>query len=167
MTTGFREYRDGTTYLVFHRSFTAPIADVWDSIVDPERLNRWFGRWTGDPASGTVQIEWTAEEGSPVATYAIEVCEPPTRLRLHSVHDDPAEVWTLDLGLSEADGVTTLAFAQLVDDPAVVTDIGPGWQYYLDRFEVARSGGDANTVRWGDDYLKYAAHYAKEFDLEA
>lgn len=102
-----------------------------------------------------------------MATYAIEVCEPPTRLRLHSVHDDPAEVWTLDLGLSEADGVTTLAFAQLVDDPAVVTDVGPGWQYYLDRFEVARSGGDANTVRWGDDYLKYAAHYAKEFDVEA
>ena len=49
----------------------------------------------------------------------------------------------------------------------MVTDVGPGWQYYLDRFEVARSGGDANTVRWGDDYLKYAAHYAKEFDVEA
>lgn len=167
MTTGFREDRDGTPYLVFHRSFHAPIADVWESIVDSDRLARWFGRWTGDPASGTVDIQWTAEEGQPTATYAIEVCEAPDRLRLHSVHDDPSEVWTLDLGLSEADGVTTLSFAQLVDDPATVTDVGPGWQYYLDRFEVARAGGDADSVVWGADYLSQGSHYAREFGLDA
>lgn len=83
---------------------------------------------------------------------------------MHSVNDDPAKVWTLDLQLSEADGVTTLSFAQLVDDPAIVTDVGPGWQYYLDRFDVARAGGDVDTVQWGDDYLQYGPAYAKEFD---
>lgn len=72
MTTGFREYRDGTAYLVFLRTYRAPITDVWDSIVDSDRLARWFGRWTGDPASGTVQVEWVAEQDAPVESYVIE-----------------------------------------------------------------------------------------------
>lgn len=166
MTTGFREYRDGTPHLVFHRTYTAPITDVWDSIVDPERLRRWFGTWTGDPATGTVQIQWTAEEGAPTDSYVIEVCDSPRRLRLHNVNDDPTQVWTLELGLTEADGETTLSFAQVLDDPSMVIDVGPGWQYYLDRLDLARAGGDADTLKW-EDYTQFGPVYAGEFGLES
>lgn len=166
MTTGFREYRNGTPYLVFHRTYTAPIQDVWDSIADPERMRRWFGTWTGDPSTGKVALQWTAEQDSPTETYVIEACDAPRHLRLHTDTDDPAKLWTLDLSLTESDGETTLSFAQLVDDPSMVTDVGPGWQYYLDRLEVARSGGDADSVNW-EDYLKYGPDYAREFELNA
>ena len=59
--TGFREERDGTTYLVFHREFRAPITAVWASVTEPERLQRWIGTWSGDPESGSVEFRMIAE----------------------------------------------------------------------------------------------------------
>ena len=35
------------------RTFHAPIDDVWAAVTEPERLARWLGTWTGDPATGT------------------------------------------------------------------------------------------------------------------
>lgn len=163
MTTGFRELRDGVPYLVFERRYRAPIIDVWDSITESERLGRWFGTWSGDPTSGRVTVVWTAEEGQPASDYEIEICDAPRRLRVHSVGDDTAEIWTLDLALSEAVGVTTLRFAQLVEPHVNVADVGPGWQYYLDRLDAARSGLDASTVSWGEEYLRLGERYAEEF----
>ena len=165
MSTGFREVRDGQPHLVYERRFTAPITDVWDSITESERLGRWFGTWTGDPASGRVKVSWTAEEGAPDETYVIEACEPPRRLRVRSENSDPSKVWTLDLALAEDAGVTTLRFAQVVDPTLDVVDVGPGWQYYLDRHGVAMSGGDPNTITW-EGYDQYGSHYAKEFGGE-
>ena len=37
-------------YVVFERTFRAPIDDVWAAVTEPERLERWIGTWTGDPA---------------------------------------------------------------------------------------------------------------------
>ena len=34
-------------------TFHAPIEDVWAAVTEPERLARWIGTWTGDPATGT------------------------------------------------------------------------------------------------------------------
>jgi hypothetical protein len=49
---------DGHT-LVLVRRFTAPIEDVWASVVDSERLSRWFGTWSGDPSTGSVMLTIT------------------------------------------------------------------------------------------------------------
>lgn len=163
-TLGYRELWDGVPHLVFHRQFRAPIADVWAAITEPDRLARWFGTWSGDPATGRVRVQWTAEEDAAAEEYVIDACEPPNHLRVHNDNPDPTQVWVLDLRLSEAGGVTTLVFAQLVDANVPVTDVGPGWQYYLDRLDVAFAGGDAGTVTW-DGYLDHGPHYAREFDL--
>lgn len=38
-------------HLQFRRSFPdTPITEVWSACTDPDRLGRWFGRWTGIPA---------------------------------------------------------------------------------------------------------------------
>lgn len=163
MNTGFRETRHGQPYLVFERRYHAPIADVWASLTESERLGRWIGTWTGDPSTGRVRLRLTAEEGAPEEDYQIEVCEPPQRLRVHNVNDDRAQVWTLDLELSESSGVTLLRFAQLVESHVNVADVGPGWQYYLDRLDAAESGGDADTITWGEQYTDLGEHYAKQF----
>lgn len=40
-------------------------------------LADWVDPWTGDPARGTLQMTWTAEEGSPVETAQIIACDRP------------------------------------------------------------------------------------------
>ena len=52
--TGRREERHGETFLVFERTFRAPIEDVWAAVTESDRLARWIGEWTGDPSTGSV-----------------------------------------------------------------------------------------------------------------
>ena len=102
---------DGGTTVVLTRRFPAPVEDVWASITESDRLARWFGTWTGDPADGSVMVTMNAEgEAVPASCYAIDVCEPPHRLVVRTVDDTGS--WTLSAELSEDDGTTTLVFAQ-------------------------------------------------------
>ena len=133
-------------------------------MTEPERLVRWIGTWSGDPASGTVQFRMTAEgediEAEPVTVHE---CDPPRRLVLSWVSGPPASgLWEIELDLAERDGVTTLTFAQRVPDTATGRDVGPGWEYYLDRLVAAHSGADVAAVAW-PDYEGMVGHYERLF----
>ncbi len=112
--TGRREHRDGKEFLVIERRFTAPIESVWAAVTEPERLARWIGTWTGDPASGAVDFRMLYEgEGPATEVFTILECEEPRRLAVTSTvpFDEGRLVeWHLTLDLTEAAGVTTLAF---------------------------------------------------------
>ena len=157
--TGRPETRDGQDYLVLTRTFTAPVEDVWAAITESERLGRWFGTWTGDPAAGRVRVRWSYEEEVGDEVYVIDVCEAPHRLRLHNRNDDPAQVWTLDLRLRQEGGVTVLDFAQVMSPDLPVTDVGPGWEYYLDRLQAALDGDDVDAVDFADFHPHQRDHY--------
>jgi len=160
--SGRREVREGTDYIVLTRTFRAPIQDVWAAVTEPQRLERWIGTWTGDPESGEVTFRMTAEgEDVEPETYRIEVCDPPRRLRTNSLTQGPeGQEWLLDLQLSEDDGTTTLTFAQAVTDPAVVAEVGPGWEYYLDRLVAAQAGDEVGAIDFEADYFPaMAEHY--------
>src|SRR5690606_32903031 len=86
--TGRPETRKGQDYLVLPRTLAASVDDVWAAITEPERLGRWFGTWTGDPATGQVRVRWDFEEEMADETYAIDACEAPHHLRLHNVNED-------------------------------------------------------------------------------
>ena len=76
--TGRLEQRDGTRYVVLERRFRAPIEDVWAAVTERERLERWIGTYTGDPATGAVMFRMTAEsEEAPEERMAIDSCVPP------------------------------------------------------------------------------------------
>ncbi len=158
---GRREDRHGTATVVIERTFHAPATDVWAAVTEPERLVRWIGTWSGDPASGTVQFRMTAEgediEAEPVTVHE---CEPPRRLVLS--WDSSGVVWHVELDLAEAGGVTTLTFAQRVPDTATGRDVGPGWEYYLDRLVAALSGAEVAAVAW-PDYEGMMDHYEALF----
>jgi uncharacterized protein YndB with AHSA1/START domain len=142
---------DGRDAVVFERTFRAPIDDVWAAVTESDRLARWIGTWSGDPASGEVRFRMTAEgDEYPENTYEIQRCEPPRRLTVRAV--DEVGVWTLDLALSAADGVTTLLFSQVVENPDLIEDVGPGWDWYLDRLVAAETGGDVAAVDFTADY---------------
>ena len=155
--------RDGRHVLVQTREFRAPIEDVWAAVTEPERLARWIGIWTGDPADGTVQFRMLFEgEEHQGESMEIRVCEPPHRLHLTSRVGE--EVWLLELDLSHADGVTTLTFSQPGVTQEQAGGVGPGWDYYLDRLVDAETGADPALRDFDRDYYPATAeHYTSQF----
>ena len=167
--TGRRGEDGDRDQVVFERSFTAPIADVWAAVTESSRLARWIGVWSGDPSTGSVQFRMTSEgEDVPESTYDIVRCDPPAALDLHSADD--YGVWDLGLRLEHdaASGITTLRFTQVVHDRTALESVGPGWDYYLDRLVAAETGGDVASISFDEAYYPaMQAHYAAladEFD---
>ena len=155
--TGRKDVAD-PSWVVFTRTFRRPVEEVWSAVTDPDALSRWIGTWQGDPASGEVEFAMTAE-GDDVTPERcrIDECRPPTLLQV--TLGGPA--WTLRLVLSEADGVTTLDFAQRLTDPELGASVGPGWDYYLDRLVAAVAGEDIGAVAWDGYYPALSDHYAR------
>jgi uncharacterized protein YndB with AHSA1/START domain len=127
------------TQLVLERRFNAAIEDVWLSVTDPASLGRWIGPWEGDATPGkTVRWQMAFEEGAPWCDATIEVCDPPRRLVVTT--NDAAGTWRLELSLTPRGESTLLTFVQHDIDGASAGDVGPGWEYYLDRLVASRQG---------------------------
>jgi uncharacterized protein YndB with AHSA1/START domain len=143
--------------LVLRRTFQAPAADVWASTTESERLGRWFGTWTGEPGAGsTVLVQMTAEGDVPPEPVHILECDPPARLVV-DVPQPAGPPWHLAVDLAEDGGTTTLTFTQRLDEGIDVADVGPGWEYYLDRLVASRAGDPMPDF---DGYLAaLGAHY--------
>lgn len=132
------------------REFRAPIEVVWAAVTEPERLARWIGTFTGDPASGHVEFVMTAEGATEPEDMEIRECDPPRVLRVTSHVGE--EDCSLDLLLQERDGITTLSFSQPDIDPVAAESVGPGWEYYLDRLVAAESDGVVEDIDFDRDY---------------
>lgn len=160
---GRRESVDGLDSVVLTRRFTAPVDDVWAAVTESDRLERWIGTWTGDPASGAVQFHMNAEgDGVPEETFEIVACEPPYRLVIDSWSEREQATWHFVLVLAEDAGTTTLTFSQSVPNAELAAGVGPGWSYYLDRLVAAETGGDVGALDW-EDYAAQAEHYLALF----
>lgn len=145
--------------IVLDRRFDAPATQVWAAVTESARLERWIGRWSGDPAEGRVLFTMTAEgDDVPAEEYAVEECSPPSRLVVRAPGPD-GEPWVLTLWLTEDAEGTTLHFAQQLSDAETAASVGPGWEYYLDRLVAAETGGDVGAVDFGDYYPALAADY--------
>lgn len=175
--TGRRETRGDADVLVLERTYRAKLDDVWAACTDPVRMQRWIGTWTGDPADGAISFRMTAEgEGVQAEIYDIEVCEPPRRFALrsreaHPFSEDgsgPRVHWALRLELAEVGGITTLTFVQALAQGSLsvdmVSSVGPGWEYYLDRLTAHLHGMDVNAVNW-TDYEPGASYYRTLFTI--
>lgn len=118
--------------LEFVRTYDIPMECVWSALTESDRVARWFGTWTGDPATGSIELLRTEDEGSTPQTVIILECRPPTRLVVDL--PSPDGTWRLSVSLRAQAGVTTLVFTQRLAEPYDASSIGPGWHYYLDRF---------------------------------
>jgi len=150
----------GVRTLVFHRRYPYPIEDVWSAVTDSERLARWFGSYQGvGVVGGTVALTMTAEEdagGEPSTVHIVE-CEPPGRL-LVELPESETGSWRIALTLSQEAGTTTLLFEQAVPPEMNMTDVGPGWHWYLDRLAASLVG--APMPDWDDYYPALKSAYA-------
>jgi uncharacterized protein YndB with AHSA1/START domain len=140
--------------LEFVRTYDEPATEVWSALTDPDRMARWFGTWTGDPATGTVQLHMV-EDTSPQPATIVE-CTPPTRLVVEVASADGP--WPLSVTLTEAGGVTTLVFVHRLAEPYDASGVGPGWHYYLDRLGAVVQDQPVPAV-WDDYFPRLADSY--------
>ena len=68
--TGY--YRDGR--IVIERRLDLSPGEAWDALTASEHTARWIGPWSGDPATGSIDLTMTAEEGSPSMPLRIDEC---------------------------------------------------------------------------------------------
>lgn len=148
---------DGIAVLVLTRDFPADAEVVWAAITEPDRLARWIGAFSGDPASGRVLFRMNAEGEAPPEAVDIEESDPPRLLavRTHSASNS----WQLRLTLADIDGGTRLTFTQPDIDPVEAESVGPGWEYYLDRLVAAESDGDVDGIDFDRDYYPAMLEY--------
>ncbi|QBS40060.1 SRPBCC family protein [Nocardia sp. CS682] len=154
--TGRLDRTDGKRDLILTRTYRAPIEDVWASVTESDRTARWFGPWKGEAGPGRkIQVQMALEEGQPWCDATIEVCEPPRRLGI--ITKDDYGTWHLEAELTETDGVTELVFTHHLDPEAKISEVGPGWEYYLDALGAART--DADRPDFEDYYPSMKQYY--------
>jgi uncharacterized protein YndB with AHSA1/START domain len=139
------------------RRFGASTEDVWAAVTDSPRLERWIGRWEGDPKSGRVRFITTAD-GDEVAAQDVEIleCAPPHRLSVTMTEGETRWCPRIELR-HETDGTILLFTLNIVQD---VASVGPGWEYYLDRLVAVIEERDPASVNWDDYFPKMSEHYA-------
>lgn len=127
--------------LAVERTLPSPPEQVWATLTEPDRTAQWFGVWKGEPGEGrTVHVRSGFEEGTPWNDVLIRTCRPPAQLGV--AMGDEAGAWVLDVTLAPVAGGTQVTLTHHLPDAAMVGDIGPGWEYYLDMFVAAHSGGE-------------------------
>ena len=135
--------------LVLERVLPGSIDDAWASITESDRLGRWFCTWRGEPRVGaTLELTLVAEEGDPTSQAEILACDPPTHLAVST--QDQGGQWRLEATLTPlGSDQTRLRFVHHLDEEANPEEVGPGWEYYLDRLVAAMTGSDMPDF---DDY---------------
>jgi len=125
------------------RRLRAPVADVWDTCTDPERVRRWFLPLSGDlRPGGRFQLEGNA--GGTITT-----CTPPHRLQLTWEFGE-AEPSLVSLDLTPAgDDATELVLRHTVPDDDHWARYGPGavgvgWDLSLAGLATLIADGDPN-----------------------
>jgi uncharacterized protein YndB with AHSA1/START domain len=130
--------------LIVQRRLPLPAAEVWEWMTAPARLKQWMGVLRGRPAVGaTLQLKMTAEDGAPTEPLEVIECDP---LRRYVVEQGTGgQVWRLRVSLAETtlvtgEPVTTVFLGHRLDSARLAGDVGPGWEYYLDRLVAAVDG---------------------------
>lgn len=142
--------------LEFVRDYDEPIEGVWSALTQPDRVARWIGTISGDPARGAVDFVMTEDEGGTPEAVPILECVPPTRLAV--VLPSPDGPWHVTVDLRAEGQMTTLVFTQRLVEPYDASSIGPGWHYYLDRLGAVVDGADVAT-NWDDYYPGLSSAY--------
>lgn len=153
-------YLNDSGTVVFPRRLPMSREQAWAAITDPARTARWIGPWSGDPASGTVQLTMTAEEGDPVDGVEVVVCDAPGLLVVRTGPDGGG--WLLTVRVEGDDDEAVIYLEQDIADARSASDIGPGWDFYLDRLVEAEAGRDPEALNFEPDYHPGLSSYYRE-----
>ncbi|MFE3443145.1 hypothetical protein ACFXNW_08940 [Nocardia sp. NPDC059180] len=139
---------DDLVLLHYLRSFRHPVLEVWAACTEPRQIVRWFGAVSG---TGTDLIIEPAEGPVPgPLTVHVDHCSAPNELLARV--DDGA----LELHLTQVGVVTNLELVRRHVPPDDAANLGPRWQYLLDRFTAYL---DVQPTPHWLDYADLAVEY--------
>lgn len=129
---------------VIKESITIPVprAEAWAAVATAEGLAPWYGTFTGDVASGEVELTVNEAPDQP-GTVQIRNCIPSASYTARLPYDD----WVITVSLIDAGETTTVTVYQdrFTGDYA---DVAAGWQYHLRRLSAQLTGTDPDDVEW-------------------
>jgi uncharacterized protein YndB with AHSA1/START domain len=119
----------------YELTIAAPVDAVWAHLTTAAGLVRWVGPdATAEPVPGG-DLRWTHPNGATVVGRFVELV-PHRRVVFTYGWEDgrmgvPPESTTVEIDLTEEDGVTTLRLTHHGLPPAAVDDHERGWAYFL------------------------------------
>lgn len=156
--SGFLARDSQGSALALSRTFDAPASQVWPWLTRSELLGKWIGTWTGVPGVGKTIAFVMTEEGDEPELVTILGCDQP-RYLVVEMGAPGGGIWRLAVSLTEEDGHTTVTLQHYLHAADALAEIGPGWDYYLDRLDAARAGEPMPV--WDDYYPALTGYYEK------
>ena len=128
--------------LIVERTVPAPAAEVWKWLTASTHLKKWIGSYKGTPiVGGEIAFSMSFEEGSGSSQVTVTECAQETRFVLDWVAGNGGGApWHVAVSIADLGASTVVFLAQRISDPKQAGEVGPGWEYYLDRMLAARSG---------------------------
>ena len=153
-----QQHRDSSRILIT-RTVPVPPARLWETFTDPAALAGWIGVLRTDPDTGirTFSMLEGGQESEP-ETLDISRCRAPHELEFTTTSKSGG--WSMGLVIRAAEGGSEIDFHQVLrqqDDPR---NMGPGWEYYLERAIEFTLGADPDSVRWEDFHPALAEAYS-------
>jgi len=144
--------------LIVERRVPAPASEVWKWLTAPTHLKKWIGTYKGAPVvGGEISFTMSFEDGSAASRVTVSECTPESRFVLDWVADD--DPWHVAISLADLGSSTVVFLAQRVSGPEQAGQVGPGWEYYLDRLLAARAG--SAMPEWDDYFPSQVPYYER------
>jgi uncharacterized protein YndB with AHSA1/START domain len=140
----------------FERRFDATPEEVWNALVEPERLRRWLAEAIVDAREGgSVELRFTDDSGGHV-TGAIRVYDPPRVLEYDWTYEgEPGSVLRFELRATE--GGTELVLEHRLLSPESGPGYAAGWHAHLDALAAALA--DEPAPDWQRRYEELRPDY--------
>lgn len=139
------------------RAFDYSINDVWDALVNPDAVGKWFAPWTIDPqVDGRIKLDF----GSVAVTGDIKAFTPPSRFS-YTWEQAGEKTSLVQYELTELQANKTLVtITQTELEHAVTCDVAAGWHNMLDHLSQFIATGVAavqDEAYWKKLYATYQA----------
>jgi uncharacterized protein YndB with AHSA1/START domain len=122
---------DGTGIVRMEDRFATGIDDLWSALVDPGRLDRWLGEFSGDLRLGG-RFDYRFHGSGAEGTGRIEVCEPPRHLLVATAPTDSGGEHAIEAWL-HADGESTVLVVEQRGLPIdLLAGYGAGIQIHVE-----------------------------------
>ena len=156
--TGEVERTESGRDLILTRTLPVDSGEAWAWVTESPKLEKWFGTWTGEQQPGSkILVAMNAEEEEATSDGVIEACDSGSSYEVKVI--DEYGSWHLELRVESSDSGSRLIFVHHLDDEANLGQVGPGWEYYLDRLLAAIN---ETTMPDFDDYYPSMEPYYEE-----